>query len=78
MVPLVFRCGNGVVARRALSTEENGRGISGFFHIEFHSLNDTAVADLIRQRPQEYARILAETLGSIPGANLIVPKRQQR
>ncbi len=55
------------------TTAQNGRGIGGFFHTEFHSVNDTAAVALIRERPQEYARLLAGTLGSIPGANFIVP-----
>lgn len=55
------------------TTAQNGRGLSGFFHTEFHSVNDTDAVRMIRERPQEYARILADTLGSIPGANFIVP-----
>lgn len=55
------------------TTAQNGRGLSGFYHTEFFSVNDTAVTNLVRNRPQEYARILGETLGQIPGANFIVP-----
>jgi peptidoglycan hydrolase-like protein with peptidoglycan-binding domain len=55
------------------TTAENGRGLGGFFHTEFHSVNDTDAVNLIRERPQEYARILADTLGAVPGANFIVP-----
>ena len=55
------------------TTAQNGRGIGGFFHTEFHSVNDTDAVRMIRERPQEYARILAGTLGGIAGANFIVP-----
>lgn len=55
------------------TTAENGRGIGGFFHTEFHSVNDTSALTTIRNNPQEYARIMAGTLGAIPGANFIVP-----
>ena len=55
------------------TSQNGGRGLNGFFHTEFHSVNDTEAANLIKQRPQEYARILGETLGAIPGANFIVP-----
>lgn len=55
------------------TTAQNGRGIGGFFHTEFFSVNDTAAVALIHERPQEYARLLAGTLGAIPGANFIVP-----
>ena len=58
---------------RVVTRSQNGRGLRGFFHTEFHSVNDTRVTDLIKQRPQEYARILGETLGGINGANFIVP-----
>lgn len=60
------------------TTAENGRGIGGFFHTEFHSVNDTPAVNLIKERPQEYARILAETLGQVPGANFIVPHGNRR
>ncbi len=55
------------------TTAQNGRGLSGFFHTEFFSVNDTEVTKLVQQRPQELARILGQTLGGIPGANFIVP-----
>ena len=55
------------------TTAQNGRGIGGFFHTEFHSVNDTDAVRMIRERPQEYARLLAGTLGGIAGANFIVP-----
>ena len=55
------------------TTAENGRGLSGFFHTEFHSVNDSEAVNLIRQNPEAYARILGGTLGQIPGANFIVP-----
>jgi hypothetical protein len=55
------------------TTAENGRGIKGFFHTEFFSVNDTKAVKMVRERPEEYARILAGTLGGIQGANFIVP-----
>ena len=55
------------------TTAQNGRGIKGFFHTEFFSVNDSAATRLVKERPAEFARILGETLGSIRGANFIVP-----
>jgi|GEM_PF-1639518 len=55
------------------TTAENGRGVGGFFHAEFHSVHDHDAVNLIKNNPQEYARMLGETMGSIPGANFIVP-----
>lgn len=55
------------------TTAQNGRGLRGFYHTEFHSVNDSEAVRLIRDNPQEYAQILGETLGQIPGANFIVP-----
>lgn len=60
------------------TTSENGRGLNGFYHTEFHSVNDTDAVQLIRDRPQEYARIISETMGEIPGANFIVPHGTRR
>jgi peptidoglycan hydrolase-like protein with peptidoglycan-binding domain len=55
------------------TTAQNGRGLSGFFHTELFSVNDTEVTNLIKERPQAFARILGQTLGQVPGANFIVP-----
>jgi peptidoglycan hydrolase-like protein with peptidoglycan-binding domain len=61
-----------------LTTAQNGRGIRGFFHTEFFSVNDSAAVKLVKERTPDFARILGETLGSIPGANFIVPHGAQR
>jgi peptidoglycan hydrolase-like protein with peptidoglycan-binding domain len=63
------RRGSGLV----LTTAQNGRGLRGFFHTEFFSVNDSAAVRLVKERPAEFARILGETLGTIPGANFILP-----
>jgi peptidoglycan hydrolase-like protein with peptidoglycan-binding domain len=60
------------------TTAENGRGLNGFFHTEFHSVNDDAAVRAIKENPQEYARIMGQTLGSIDGANFIVPHGNRR
>lgn len=60
------------------TTAENGRGLGGFFHTEFHSVNDSRAVNLIRENSGDYARILGTTLGSIPGANFIVPHGDRR
>jgi hypothetical protein len=61
-----------------VTTAQNGRGIRGFFHTEFFSVNDSAAVKLVKERTDEFARILGETLGRIPGANFIVPHGAQR
>jgi hypothetical protein len=55
------------------TTAQNGRGIGGFFHTEFVSVNDSGATALIKNKASEYARLLGQTLGKIPGANFIVP-----
>ena len=68
------RASTGVIRTTA---ENNGRGIGGFFHTEFHSVHDHDAVNLIKQNPETYARLLGETLGQIPGANFIVPHGRQ-
>jgi peptidoglycan hydrolase-like protein with peptidoglycan-binding domain len=55
------------------TTAQNGRGIGGFFHTEFFSVNDSGATALIKNKASEYAHLLGQTLGTIPGANFIVP-----
>lgn len=55
------------------TTSENGRGLRGFFHTEYNSVNDDGAVGLIKAKATEFAQILGETLGRIPGVNFIVP-----
>ena len=53
----------------------NQRGVRGFFHTEPFD-QDAAAMDAIRRHPQQYASVIASTLGQIPNA-LIFPPHQQ-
>jgi len=54
---------------------DNKRGIDGFFHTEPFD-QDSAAMEAIRRHPQQYASVIASTLGKIPNA-LILPPHQR-
>ena len=55
-------------------TSENPRGIKGFFHTEAWDQDGSAMQSII-DNPQEYANILASTLGKIPNALFLPPHK---
>jgi hypothetical protein len=52
--------------------KDNKRGINGFFHTEPFD-QDEAAMDAIRRNPQQYASVIASTLGKIPNALIFTP-----
>jgi hypothetical protein len=60
--------GSGLATR-----SENKRGIHGVTHVEAFDGLDKTIVDRIQANPAEFAEILADTLGRIPGATFIAP-----
>ncbi len=59
--------------RGVKTTSENGRGMSGYFHTEPFFVKDKKALEIIQKHPEEYAKLLAETLGTIGGVRFIAP-----
>lgn len=59
------------------TTRENGRGVPGAFHTEPFFIGDQAAHEAVRADPDGYARILADTLGKIPGVTFIAPHKEK-
>jgi hypothetical protein len=55
---------------------DNERGIKGFFHTEPFD-EDEAAMSAIRKHPQQYASVIASTLGKIPNALIFTPHSQK-
>jgi hypothetical protein len=59
--------------RGVRTTSENKRGMSGYFHTEPFFNSDPEAVEIITNNTTDYAKILAETLGNIPGVTFIPP-----
>lgn len=68
---------NGVNATKGIvrTTSQNGRGVPGQFHTEPFFIQNTQAYNVFASKPNEYAAILANTLGTIDGATFITPHR---
>lgn len=62
-----------VPIRGVRTRSENGRGTKGRFHTEPFFVRDAASRAVMQTDPAGYASVLAETLGTIPGATFIAP-----
>lgn len=70
------RHGVDVPIRRGDGIKRGGRGVSGFFHTEPFFVSNADAAKAIEANSDEYAEIMAGTLGNIPGATFIAPHKQ--
>jgi hypothetical protein len=57
------------------TTSENGRGVGGFFHTEPAFVQNRAAMGLLQEKAGEYANIVANTLGALPGTTFIPPHK---
>ena len=67
--------GVNVPARGVRTAKENGRGTPNRFHTEPFFVGDAASRAVMEKDPDGYARVLASTLGRIPGAMFIPPHK---
>lgn len=65
--------GHTMTDKGPVTRSANGRGTKGRFHTEPFFVGDAAARKIIEEHPDEYAKILAETLGQIPGVTFIAP-----
>lgn len=70
---------NGVEVNKAAqpvkTSKENKRGTPGFFHTEPAFQQNVAAMELLRDKADEHAAILAGTLGTLPGVRFIAPHK---
>jgi hypothetical protein len=71
------RHGVDVPIRGVRTTSENGRGVPGRFHTEPFFVQDDGARAVMQRHADEYALILASTLGRIPGATFHAPHTSQ-
>ena len=65
--------GHTMTDKGPVTRSANGRGTKGRFHTEPFFVGDAAARKIIEEHPDEYAKILADTLGQIPGVTFIAP-----
>jgi len=56
-----------------VTTQQNGRGKDGYFHLEPFFEGDEAAVAIINKNAQGYAKVIAETFGTLDGATIIPP-----
>lgn len=56
-----------------VTTQQNGRGKEGYFHLEPFFEGDEAAVAIINKNSQGYAKVIAETFGTLDGARIIPP-----
>lgn len=61
-----------------VTTQQNGRGKDGYFHLEPFFEGDEAAVAIINKNSQGYAKVIAETFGTLDGARIIPPHQANK